>query len=589
MSPRAAVVWTPQFLSYELSDDHPLDPVRLDLTMRLAGELGVLEGVEHVVPEPAPDTEIQRIHVPSYLTAVKSAPELPFGIGHGLGTDDNPIFPGMHEAGALIAGGSIAGGPGDRARRGRPGGQLLRRPAPCDGRPRLRLLRLQRLRAGASRRCSTPASAGSPTSTSTPTTATGCRRRSTTTRGCSRSRCTSPRCRCSRAPAGPGRVRRRGGRRAPRSTCALPAGTSIAAWLRAFHAVVPGLLTAFRPEVLVTQHGADTHREDPLADLKLSVDGQRDVYLALRDLAETVTGGRWLALGGGGYSPVRVVPRAWTHLLAIVPDRDVPGHPDPGGLDRARRHARPRAADIDMTDGAAPRTGRGGRCRGTRRLAVQDTRRAVFPLHGLDPQIRVTDYRDTSPQPPTRRRRTGSDPAIPRTGRPTSLRPTAASCTCARSARPTPSAPRRCTPVCARALVPAVLLASAHLASRSRCSPSSTTTPGWRSSPPGRRDHRGRPRTTGIRAGGNVDAAEVAFSPEDTQQRRGLGSILLEHLAAAAQERGIRRFDRRGAHARTRRWSGCSWTPGTRSAGSTTRASSTWNSTSTRRKVARGA
>ena len=92
MSPRAAVVWTPQFLSYDLGDDHPLDPVRLDLTMRLAGELGVLEGVELLAPEPAPDDEIQRIHVPSYLTAVKSAPELPFGIGHGLGTDDNPIF-----------------------------------------------------------------------------------------------------------------------------------------------------------------------------------------------------------------------------------------------------------------------------------------------------------------------------------------------------------------------------------------------------------------------------------------------------------------------------------------------------------------
>ena len=108
MSTRAAVVWTPQFLSYDLGDDHPLDPVRLDLTMRLATELGVLEGVEPIVPEPAPDDEIQRIHVPSFLTAVKSAPETPFGIGHGLGTDDNPIFFGMHEASALVCGGSLA-------------------------------------------------------------------------------------------------------------------------------------------------------------------------------------------------------------------------------------------------------------------------------------------------------------------------------------------------------------------------------------------------------------------------------------------------------------------------------------------------
>ena len=38
------------------------------------------------------------------------------------------------------------------------------------------------------------------------------------------------------------------------------------------------------------------------------------------------------------------------------------------------------------------------------------------------------------------------------------------------------------------------------------------------------------------------DTAEVAFVVQDAQQRRGLGSVLLEHLAAAAQERGIRRF-----------------------------------------------
>jgi len=49
-----------------------------------------------------------------------------------------------------------------------------------------------------------------------------------------------------------------------------------------------------------------------LADLNLTVHGQRTSYLALRELAETVTGCRWLAWGGGGYSPVRVVPRAWS-------------------------------------------------------------------------------------------------------------------------------------------------------------------------------------------------------------------------------------------------------------------------------------
>ncbi|MEU2347965.1 GNAT family N-acetyltransferase [Modestobacter sp. NPDC049651] len=39
-----------------------------------------------------------------------------------------------------------------------------------------------------------------------------------------------------------------------------------------------------------------------------------------------------------------------------------------------------------------------------------------------------------------------------------------------------------------------------------------------------------------------TDEAEVAFLIEDAHQRRGLGSVLLEHLAAAARERGITRF-----------------------------------------------
>ena len=38
------------------------------------------------------------------------------------------------------------------------------------------------------------------------------------------------------------------------------------------------------------------------------------------------------------------------------------------------------------------------------------------------------------------------------------------------------------------------------------------------------------------------DTAEVAFNVADTQQGRGLGSVLLEHVAAAARERGVRRF-----------------------------------------------
>jgi len=81
------------------------------------------------------------------------------------------------------------------------------------------------------------------------------------------------------------------------------------------------LLRAFNPTVLVTQHGCDSHRLDPLAHLSLSVDGQRQAQVMMHELAHELCAGRWIATGGGGYALVQVVPRTWTHLLAVAAGR----------------------------------------------------------------------------------------------------------------------------------------------------------------------------------------------------------------------------------------------------------------------------
>ena len=99
--------------------------------------------------------------------------------------------------------------------------------------------------------------------------------------------------------------------------------------LRAFHAVVPPLLREFRPQVLVSQHGCDTHWSDPLANLELTIDAQRTAHAAIHALAHETAGGRWLVTGGGGYSLVQVDP----HL--DPPARRSDGTPDRPG----RRHA----------------------------------------------------------------------------------------------------------------------------------------------------------------------------------------------------------------------------------------------------------
>ena len=193
----------------------------------------------------------------------------------------------MHQASRHVVGSEHRGGPAGVDRPGGPRRQHRRWTAPRDAGPGERILRLQRrggrdpVAAGQRReegrlrrRRRAPRRRGGAAS-------------STTTRACSRSPCTRPARCCSPAPASrrtpAGRTRS-----ARRSTWRCRPAPSDAGWLRAFHAVVPPLLREFAPDILVTQHGCDSHRDDPLAHLALSVDGQRASYLALHDLAHEV-------------------------------------------------------------------------------------------------------------------------------------------------------------------------------------------------------------------------------------------------------------------------------------------------------------
>ncbi len=103
---------------------------------------------------------------------------------------------------------------------------------------------------------------------------------------------------------------------------ALPPITTDEQWLEAITLVADPLLAAFRPEVLVSQHGADAHRRDTLTHMQLTVDGLAVGWRHARWLAERHAQGRWVALGGGGYD-LDSVARAWTHLIATVADADL--------------------------------------------------------------------------------------------------------------------------------------------------------------------------------------------------------------------------------------------------------------------------
>jgi acetoin utilization protein AcuC len=396
----ALVVWSDELLSYDMGE-HPLNPVRVELAVALAGELGVLDrpGVRVVAPEPADDAALTRVHDPAYLDAVRAASRdahsaLAYG-RWGLGTGDNPVFDRMHEASALVAGATLMAAEavwrGEvRAAANVAGGLHHAMRARASGfcvynDPAVAIARLLDL--GATRvayvdidvhhgdgvqaifyhdpRVLTVSLHESPLSLF----------------------------------PGSGFPDETGGPGAEGSAVnvALPAGTGDQGWLRAFHAVVPAVVRAYQPQIIVAQCGADTHRLDPLADLRLTVDGQRAAQLAVRDLALQLCEGRWVATGGGGYALVEAVPRAWAHLLATVTGEPLnPSRPTPPGWRAlaARRRAelmpsaRRVAGDVppSLTDGgdttvtswdpdsAAPVD-----------RAVLATRKAIFPLHGLDP------------------------------------------------------------------------------------------------------------------------------------------------------------------------------------------------------------
>jgi acetoin utilization protein AcuC len=126
-----------------------------------------------------------------------------------------------------------------------------------------------------------------------------------------------------------------------------------------------------------------------LAHLALSVDGQRASYLALHDLAHEVASGKWVAVGGGGYSVVDVVPRAWTHLLSVVSGAPLSVETDTPASWRAEIRERLGVqAPHRMTDGRNPayRDWAQGYDPDTwLDRAIQASREEAFPYNGLDP------------------------------------------------------------------------------------------------------------------------------------------------------------------------------------------------------------
>ncbi|MCA5895081.1 acetoin utilization protein AcuC [Isoptericola sp. NEAU-Y5] len=388
----ARLLWSPELLRYDFGPGHPMAPTRLDLTMRLVRELGLLEEPTLEVADvaPAPDAVVQTVHDAEYVAAVRRAAATgqPDPL-RGLGTEDDPVFAGMHEAGARIVAASVdaaeavwsgrvvhgvnvAGGM-HHARRGSASGFCIYNDAAAAVQ---RLLDL-----GAERVAYVDLDAHHGDGVESifwddPRVLTFSVHQDGHT-----------------LFPGTGNPADTGGTAAHGTAVnvALPPRTDGARWLRAVNAVLPAVLREFDPQVIVSQHGCDAHGNDPLTDLNVGVDAQRTAARWVHDLAHEVADGRWVALGGGGYAVVDVVPLVWASLVA-----EAAHVPLPAGIVLPEHWRR----DVEEMSGLDPAERLGGRDVAWRPWsegydpaddvdrAVLATRKHVFPTWGLDP------YRD---------------------------------------------------------------------------------------------------------------------------------------------------------------------------------------------------
>ena len=383
---RAALIYRPELAAYDLGDLHPLNPLRLTLSVDLMRAYGLLAHDTVIVPRTATESELMLVHTAGYIEAVRAASDWGAGglpQGMGLGTEDNPIYPGMHDIAALTCGASILGleavltgrqlrtfsiaGGMHHAHRGRAAGfsvyddSGVAIAAARSTRPDLRVLYIdidahhgdgvQEVFYGSDQVMTVSIhesglyafpGTGFPSEMG--------------------------------YDEGTGFA----------VNVPMPVNAGDECYRLAFERVVIPLARAFRPDVIVAQLGVDAHYADPQTDLGLTLPGYRSLVTTIIELAHELCEGRLAAVGGGGYHVVEVVPLAWTWVMATLLGEELADEvPEPW-----RDHVRSLLEDepprsLGANDRFDIEPEQAARALKLTRAAVNEVRAAVFPLHGL--------------------------------------------------------------------------------------------------------------------------------------------------------------------------------------------------------------
>lgn len=374
---KTALIYSEAYGRFDYGHDHPLRMERLGLTWRLMEAYGLtgLPGSKVLAPEPADENAVGRFHTREYIEVLKAASSgarAPRAARHGLGFGDNPIFPGLWEASCLVAGGSllaaelVARGEVERAFHFA-GGLHHAFPDRASGfcyvnDPVLAILHV-RERGLRVAYVDIDAHHGDGVQFAfyrDPNVLTI----STHERG-------------DRLFPGTGFVEESGEGPGVGYSVNLPLQpfTDDDVYLSAFEAVVPPLLRAFKPDVVVAQLGIDGHRTDPLTHLALSVQG---FIRAVKRIIECSP--RLVALGGGGYD-LSNVARAWTWAWAAMNGVEPPAEIPLSFSDDARRFGFTSMSLLDPPESLPPDARRWAREYAERQ--VEAIRQKIFPTHGL--------------------------------------------------------------------------------------------------------------------------------------------------------------------------------------------------------------
>jgi acetoin utilization protein AcuC len=314
MTKEALFVYSDKLLQYRFSDSHPFNQFRLKLTIDLLEEAGALSKDDMIEPRMATDEELHLVHDPSYVSAVKAA-----GNGNlspdklesfGIGTEDTPVFKGMHEASALLVGGTLTavdcvmegkarhaahlGGGLHHGFKGKASGFCIYNDSS------VAIKYMQEKYNARVLYVDTDAHHGDGVQWSFYDDPEVCTFSIHET-----GRYLFP---------GTGNINERGHGKGYGFSFNIPldAFTEDESFLQAYETAFREIVEFFKPDVILTQNGADAHYYDPLTHLSSTMKIYHEIPKIAHELAHQYCDGRWIAVGGGGYDIWRVVPRAWS-------------------------------------------------------------------------------------------------------------------------------------------------------------------------------------------------------------------------------------------------------------------------------------